>query len=201
MVMAFLRRVVHEMWNTGPSFRDVRRLRFGDRRSRTPRPPGQLLHQPDAGILRARGSTGGDRTAIGKRSHRHGFSDPAPVIAAAGQVTSEIDLVISAYDTVRRGPAVLAQTLLTLDHAIRGRVVMALGAGEVKQLSGYGYSRKGALPNTPTACSVCERCWILAVHPSTSRVNTGASMAAGCPSVRSDNVLRQSGPHRVLRGT
>ena len=74
-----------------------------------------------------------------------GFPDPAPVIAAAGQATSEIDLVISAYDTVRRGPAVLAQTLLTLDHATRGRVIMALGAGEVKQLSGYGYSRKGVL--------------------------------------------------------
>lgn len=74
-----------------------------------------------------------------------GFPDPAPVIAAAGQATREIDLVISAYDTVRRGPAVLAQTLLTLDHATRGRVIMALGAGEVKQLSGYGYSRKGVL--------------------------------------------------------
>ncbi len=35
--------------------------------------------------------------------------------------------------------------VLTLDHAARGRVVMAVGAGEVKQLSGYGYSRKHAL--------------------------------------------------------
>lgn len=74
-----------------------------------------------------------------------GFPDPAPVISAAGQATSGIDLVVSAYDTIRRGPAVLAQTLLTLDHATSGRVVLALGAGEVKQLSGYGYSRKGAL--------------------------------------------------------
>ncbi len=74
-----------------------------------------------------------------------GFPDPAAVISAAGQATTEIDLVISAYDTVRRGPAVLAQTLLTLDHATRGRVVMALGAGELKQLAGYGYSRKSAL--------------------------------------------------------
>jgi len=74
-----------------------------------------------------------------------GFPDPATVIAAAGQVTAGIDLVISAYDTVRRGPAVLAQTLLTLDHATRGRAIMALGAGEVKQLAGYGYSRNGAL--------------------------------------------------------
>lgn len=74
-----------------------------------------------------------------------GFPDPAAVIAAAGRVTSEIDLVISAYDTVRRGPAVLAQTLLTLDHATCGRAIMALGAGEIKQLAGYGYSRKGAL--------------------------------------------------------
>jgi len=74
-----------------------------------------------------------------------GFPDPAPVIGAAGQATTEIDLVISAYDTVRRGPAVLAQTLLTLDHATRGRAIMALGAGELKQLAGYGYSRKGAL--------------------------------------------------------
>ncbi|MEB3072078.1 LLM class flavin-dependent oxidoreductase [[Mycobacterium] vasticus] len=74
-----------------------------------------------------------------------GFPDPGPVIAAAGQATSDIDLVISAYDAVRRGPAVLAQTLLTLDHATRGRVVLALGAGELKQLVGYGYSRKDAL--------------------------------------------------------
>jgi phthiodiolone/phenolphthiodiolone dimycocerosates ketoreductase len=74
-----------------------------------------------------------------------GFPDPAPVVAAAGQATTDIDLVISAYDTVRRGPAVIAQTLLTLDHATRGRVTLALGAGEVKQLSGYGYGRKGAL--------------------------------------------------------
>ncbi|WP_197417678.1 LLM class flavin-dependent oxidoreductase [Mycobacterium sp. GA-2829] len=74
-----------------------------------------------------------------------GFPDPAPVISAAGQATNGIELVVSAYDTVRRGPAVLAQTLLTLDHATKGRVVLALGAGEVKQLAGYGYSRKGAL--------------------------------------------------------
>ncbi len=74
-----------------------------------------------------------------------GFPDPAAVFSSKGPATTEIDLVISAYDTVRRGPAVLAQTLLTLDHATRGRVVMALGAGEVKQLAGYGYSRKGAL--------------------------------------------------------
>lgn len=74
-----------------------------------------------------------------------GFPDPAPVISAAGQATTNIDLVISAYDTVRRGPAVLAQTLLTLDHATRGRVIMALGAGKNKQLAGYGYSRKNAL--------------------------------------------------------
>lgn len=81
---------------------------------------------------------GSDRTGMG-------LPDPAPVIAAAGRATSEIDLVISAYDTVRRGPGVLAQTLLTLDHATGGRAIMALGAGEVKQLAGYGYSRKGAL--------------------------------------------------------
>jgi phthiodiolone/phenolphthiodiolone dimycocerosates ketoreductase len=83
--------------------------------------------------------------ALGSDRVGMGFPDPAPVIAAAGQATAEIDLVISAYDTVRRGPAVLAQTLLTLDHATRGRAIMALGAGEVKQLTGYGYSRKGAL--------------------------------------------------------
>jgi phthiodiolone/phenolphthiodiolone dimycocerosates ketoreductase len=83
--------------------------------------------------------------ALGSDRIGMGFPDPAPVIAAAGAVTHEIELVISAYDTVRRGPAILAQTLLTLDHATHGRVVLALGAGEVKQLSGYGYSRRHAL--------------------------------------------------------
>ncbi len=83
--------------------------------------------------------------ALGSDRIGMGFPDPAPVVAAAGQLTADIDLVISAYDTVRRGPAVLAQTLLTLDHATSGRIRMALGAGEVKQLSGYGYSRKDAL--------------------------------------------------------
>ncbi len=73
-----------------------------------------------------------------------GFPDPAPLIAAIGQRTTAIELLITAYDTIRRGPAVLAQTLLTLDHATRGRTTLALGAGELKQLAGYGYSRRHA---------------------------------------------------------
>jgi phthiodiolone/phenolphthiodiolone dimycocerosates ketoreductase len=48
-------------------------------------------------------------------------------------------------DSIRRGPAELAQTMLTLANITQGRTVLMMGAGEVKQTRNYGWKRSQGL--------------------------------------------------------
>jgi phthiodiolone/phenolphthiodiolone dimycocerosates ketoreductase len=66
------------------------------------------------------------------------------VIAIAAQQTERIKFLYGSIDSVRRSPFIIAQTMLTLDHATRGRTITLLGAGEQKQMKPYGYSRIGS---------------------------------------------------------
>lgn len=50
-----------------------------------------------------------------------------------------------ATDAVRRSPAELLQTMLTLQTMTAGRSTLQLGAGEIKQCKPYGWSRKEGL--------------------------------------------------------
>src|ERR1700748_175010 len=60
--------------------------------------------------------------------HRH--LDGLAVAAAAAALTKNVPLVSAVVDTVRRHPAMLAQTALTIDHVARGRFVLGVGSGE-----------------------------------------------------------------------
>jgi len=66
------------------------------------------------------------------------YFDPVPAIAAVGAQTQRIRLGIGVTDVIRRHPAMLAQSILTLDHITRGRVILGLGAGEALNLTPYG---------------------------------------------------------------
>jgi len=66
------------------------------------------------------------------------YFDPVPAIAAVGSQTQHIRLGIGVTDVIRRHPAMLAQSILTLDHITRGRVILGLGAGEAMNLTPYG---------------------------------------------------------------
>ncbi len=70
----------------------------------------------------------------------HTWMDPVPLIAAAAAVTSTVRLGIGVTDLVRRNPASLAQTALTLDHVTGGRFLLGVGTGEDLNLTPYGMS-------------------------------------------------------------
>ncbi len=68
----------------------------------------------------------------------HTFPDPFTLMAAHAVETSTIQLGVSVTETIRRHPAVLAQTALTLDHISRGRTILGVGAGEIENIEPYG---------------------------------------------------------------
>lgn len=68
------------------------------------------------------------------------------LLAAFGIAATEGKLGLSVTtDAVRRGPAELAQSTLTLANAVNGNMVLMLGAGELKQCKPYGYKRSQGL--------------------------------------------------------
>lgn len=77
------------------------------------------------------------QAAAGQRSP-HVWFDPVPIVAAAAGVTSAIRLGIGVTDLVRRHPASLAQTALTLDHLSGGRFLLGVGSGEALNLAPFG---------------------------------------------------------------
>lgn len=68
----------------------------------------------------------------------HVWFDPVPVVAAAAGATSGMRLGIGVTDMVRRHPAALAQTALTLDHLSGGRFLLGVGSGEALNLTPFG---------------------------------------------------------------
>lgn len=68
------------------------------------------------------------------------------VIAGCGVMASTTLGVVLTTDAIRRGPAELVQTMLTLAHGVEGQgALLMLGAGEVKQLEPFGYRRAEGL--------------------------------------------------------
>lgn len=68
----------------------------------------------------------------------HTFPDPFTLMAAHATATDTILLGTSVTETIRRHPAVFAQTALTLDHISKGRVIFGVGAGEIENIEPYG---------------------------------------------------------------
>lgn len=68
----------------------------------------------------------------------HTWCDPFTLVAAAAQHVPDIRFGIGVTDTIRRHPANLAQTALTLDHATQGRFILGIGVGEALNLSPIG---------------------------------------------------------------
>jgi phthiodiolone/phenolphthiodiolone dimycocerosates ketoreductase len=73
----------------------------------------------------------------------HGVFTTEPIIAAAGALTSEIEFMWGPVDVVRRAPINIAQMVLTLDHATKGRMSVVLGQGQIDHMRQTGISRIG----------------------------------------------------------
>ncbi len=74
----------------------------------------------------------------------HGVFTSEPIIAAAGAVTDRIEFLWGPVDCVRRAPINIAQMVLTLDHATRGRTSVVLAQGQIDHMRQTGISRIGA---------------------------------------------------------
>src|SRR6195952_3730767 len=78
-----------------------------------------------------------DLATVSPSPHRH--LDAMAVAAAAAVLTTNVPLVTSVVDTVRRHPSLLAQSALTIDHLAKGRFVLGLGSGETENTVPYGF--------------------------------------------------------------
>ncbi|MHA1210251.1 MAG: LLM class flavin-dependent oxidoreductase [Candidatus Freyarchaeota archaeon] len=74
---------------------------------------------------------------VGIGIKRWDFFEAWSVLSALAVKTRRVLLGTCVSDPHRRHPAVLAQTLMTLDHLSKGRAILGLGAGEAMNLVPY----------------------------------------------------------------
>ncbi len=89
----------------------------------------------------------------------HLFLEPTTTMSVAAAQTKRIVLGTAVTDTIRRHPAVLAQTILTLDHISHGRVILGLGAGEAENITPYGLPYDNPADRLGEAVEVIRLLW------------------------------------------
>ncbi|KWX67324.1 luciferase [Mycobacterium sp. NAZ190054] len=89
--------------------------------------------------------------------HRH--LDGMAVAAAAAVLTEHTPLATAVVDTVRRHPASLAQSALTIDHLARGRFILGLGSGESENIVPYGFDFARPVSRFEEALRVIRLLW------------------------------------------
>ena len=68
----------------------------------------------------------------------HVWMDPFTLVAASASAADRLRFGVGVTDLVRRHPAALAQTAMTLDHVTKGRFILGVGPGEALNLSPLG---------------------------------------------------------------
>jgi len=68
----------------------------------------------------------------------HVYADPFVCMAACAEAAGDGLVGVCVTDPIRRTPATLLQTAISLDHLAPGRVVLGLGAGEHANYGPYG---------------------------------------------------------------
>lgn len=89
--------------------------------------------------------------------HRH--LDAMAVAAAVAVRTKTVQICTSVVDTVRRHPAMLAQTALTIDHLSQGRFILGLGSGELENTVPYGFDFSKPVGRFEEALKVIRLLW------------------------------------------
>ncbi|MFQ5761524.1 MAG: LLM class flavin-dependent oxidoreductase [Candidatus Bathyarchaeia archaeon] len=69
--------------------------------------------------------------------------DPFLALTAAGLRTKLLKLAPAVTDPFRRHPAIIAQTMATMDNILGGRAILGIGAGEPMNLVPYGIEWQG----------------------------------------------------------
>lgn len=89
--------------------------------------------------------------------HRH--LDAMAMAGAAAALTKNVPIATSVVDTVRRHPAMLAQTALTLDHLSKGRFILGLGSGETENTVPYGFDFSRPVGRFEESLKVIRMLW------------------------------------------
>ena len=89
----------------------------------------------------------------------HALLDPFPLMAAAAVATRDISLGTAVTDPLRRHPAQLAQTALTVQHLSGGRLLLGAGCGEAAGTLPYGISYDRPVGRLEDALEVMRRLW------------------------------------------
>ncbi|MEZ0355094.1 LLM class flavin-dependent oxidoreductase [Mycobacterium sp. ENV421] len=98
-----------------------------------------------------------DLATVSPSPHRH--LDGIAVAAAAAVLTTTVPLATSVVDTVRRHPASLAQSALTVDHLSGGRFILGLGSGEAENIVPYGFDFAKPVSRFEEALEVIRLLW------------------------------------------
>lgn len=89
--------------------------------------------------------------------HRH--LDGMAVAAATAVLTRNTPLATCVVDTVRRHPAMLAQSALTISHLSKGRFILGLGSGELENTVPYGFDFDKPVGRLEEAIKVIKLLW------------------------------------------
>jgi phthiodiolone/phenolphthiodiolone dimycocerosates ketoreductase len=89
----------------------------------------------------------------------HRYLDSLAAAAGLAALTETVPIATYVVDTVRRHPAMLAQTALTLSHLSKGRFILGLGAGELENTAPYGFDFRAPVSRFEEALSVIRRLW------------------------------------------
>lgn len=81
------------------------------------------------------------------------------VTAGAAAVAAPGRGLLMSTDAVRRGPAELLQSFLTLSHFFNGEAVFQVGAGEIKQTKPFGYKRSHGIRRLEDLFRIRELLW------------------------------------------
>jgi phthiodiolone/phenolphthiodiolone dimycocerosates ketoreductase len=98
-----------------------------------------------------------DLATVSPSPHRH--LDGMAVAAATAVLTQNVPIATSVVDTVRRHPALLAQSALTIDHLAKGRFILGLGSGETENTVPYGFDFAKPVGRFEEALKVIRLLW------------------------------------------
>lgn len=89
----------------------------------------------------------------------HDLLDPYPLMGAAAAGTTSIRIGTAVSDPIRRHPAQLAQTALTIQQMSNGRLILGLGCGEVAGTRPYGIPYEKPVGHLIEALEVMKALW------------------------------------------
>lgn len=89
--------------------------------------------------------------------HRH--LDAMAVAGAVAVMSERVPISTLVVDTIRRHPAMLAQTALTLSHLSKGRFILGLGSGELENTEPYGFPFEKTVSRMEEAIQVIKLLW------------------------------------------